>query len=233
MPPLIGLSVGVLWLLAYTFKEELKKGIVSGVKWVIQQIKEPTKPLLTPDEHAAQAERTMRLHQYTQRICDTLSCDHATVYASMNGEYLKNRESVEKLLMISEAVPLAMQSEPRYMQTKRMIYTHDIPAVWLQCCRQDYVLLQQGEAPDEFANRTMRQRGYQSSLLTLIITPLPTGERLVLGVLSLAWKGLPIRAKGDPHAAQGAHITDQMEDYLHRFRVELADLMDGKPLTSA
>lgn len=223
MPPLLAFTAGVLWLLMWAFKDELKKAVVRGGLWLVEQMKPPRQPLLTAEQHAEQAMRLMRLHQYTQHMCDELGCDHVTVYASKNGEYLKNHDSIEKLLMQSEAVPRVSPSEPRYMQIRREIYTTDMPDLWHDACRLAYVLRQQGQAVDAFVNRAMRERGYRSILCFQITAPLPAGGRLVLGMASCAWRGFHLAPlDGDPPC-----VTGHMELLVAGFAVVLSDLMAG------
>jgi len=228
MPPFLAFCAIVVWLLLYLFKSEAKAAAVQLVRWVIGLVKESTashKSLMTVQEHEAQAERQARLHQYTQHIADRLGCDHATVYGSKNGEYLKNQDSIEKLFMLSEAVPNAAPDAPRYMQIQREIYVSDIAGLWLAVCRNPYVVRQQGEALDAFTNLTMRQRRYRTIVCVLITSPLPGGGRLVLGLLSCAWKGFHLHPAGEPPPC----VTPQMEALLQQFHADLSDLLAPLP----
>ncbi len=189
-----------------------------------QQRKAAYHPAFTREQHEIQAARNVALHQYTQYMCDrTADCDHVSVYAAMNGEYLKSGDSVEKMMMQSEGTHMD-SGEARYIQSKhRLIFTVDIPDLMARLCRQPYVLNQQGVSADEYCNRMMRLRGYKTTMLFLITCPSRAlGGTIVLGMVELAWKGHVINPSDGPPP----HVTPALEGLIARYKLDLADIMD-------
>lgn len=172
--------------------------------------------------------KTIELNRYAQYMLDKVCCDHVSIYAAANGEYLKSGDSIEKFIMQAEA---CAAGEPRYMDLQPLIYANGIPHLVSKLFVADYVLMWPNQCDDEKANQVMRQRGYSSSIAMLITVPAPHG-RYVLGLAVLNWKQLilhPIKSQlPEPHSPFETYITLQMQQQITRFKLEASDLLDNK-----
>lgn len=172
--------------------------------------------------------KTIELNRYAQFMLDTTGCDHVSVYAAANGQYLKSGDSIEKFIMQAEA---AAPGEPRYMDVEPLIYANQLPHLISKIFIAEYVLLWPNQCDDEKCNKLMRQRGYSSSIAMLVTVPAPHG-RFVLGMVVLNWKQLilhPIKSQlPEKHSPFETYVTLEMQQAITKFKLESSDLLDNK-----
>ncbi|RFP63330.1 hypothetical protein D0N36_20005, partial [Hymenobacter lapidiphilus] len=138
-----------------------------------------------PSTHlAANSRKAVVLEQTAERMRVEAGCDHVSIYAVQNGEYLRTGDSVEKFVMQAEA---SRTGDPRYMDTERVIYAQDIPRLVLVLVQQAYALLWRGRCDDWKANKLMAERGYQSALAVFVRRP---GG--VIGLYVLSWREMEL-----------------------------------------
>lgn len=178
--------------------------------------------------------KTIELNRYAQFMLDKTGCDHVSIYAAANGEYLKSGDSIEKFILQAEACD---RGEPRYMDSEPLVYANQVPYLISKMFIADYVLLWSNQCEDERCNRIMRQRGYSTSIVMLITVPAPQG-RFVLGMAVLNWKQLilhPTKSQlPEQHSGFETYVTLEMQQAITRFKLEVSDLLDNtnKPKVS-
>lgn len=159
------------------------------------------------------------LEQTAERLRLEAECDHVSLYAVQNGEYLRTGDSVEKFVMQAEA---ARPGDARYMDVERILYAQDIPRLILALEQQPYVLLWHARCDDWKANKLMAERDYQSSIALFVRRP---GG--VIGLVAVSWRETEIvRADQTPDRDVPTRPLDlELQELLVSYSLEFSYLM--------
>ncbi|GAA4393642.1 hypothetical protein [Hymenobacter koreensis] len=213
LPVWLGLGMLVLWMVFQLVREPLQKAASQFIEHLTRRLlqarKEPNTQQLVNNSRKA-----ILLEQTAERMRIELDCDHVSVYAVQNGEYLRTGDSVEKLVMIAEA---SRPGDPRYMEVERIIYAQSIPRLLMVAVMEPFVLLWQGKCDDWKMNQLMTERDYASCLAVCIRRP-----NGVIGMFKASWRDKEVyRADHAPHTGDRL-LDDEMRLMLHDFALELS-----------
>lgn len=183
MPAWVAFSLLGVYAIFLISKKPLENFVQQVLESFAQRMRQSSKTPAT--ELARKARKAVVLEQTAERQRISLSCDHVSVYAVQNGEYLRTGEGIDKFVMQAEA---SQPGDPRYMDVERMIYAQDIPRTVLALDGQPYLLLWPERSDDWKVNKLMKERDYASSIAVFIRRPMPGGGMGVIGMYVVSWR---------------------------------------------
>ncbi|MBX0290950.1 hypothetical protein K3G63_10900 [Hymenobacter sp. HSC-4F20] len=200
-------------------KEPVKNFLQSYLDSILKRQQEARKQ---PSVHLVpNSRKAIILEQTAERLRLESGCDHVSLYAVQNGEYLRTGDSVEKFVMQAEA---ARPGDARYMDTERILFAQDVPRLILVLEQQAYALLWHNRCDDWKSNKIMAERDYQSAIAVFVRRP---GG--VIGLYVLNWRETElVRPDQTPDPQVPTRPLDAaLEQLLKEYASEFSYLMSA------